>query len=92
MINAPVSNPAALPAIESSKASVMNCRTRRRGVAPSAPRTAISRLRLSDRTSSRLATFTQAISRSNPAPPSSVSKIGRTCPSISSESGWTVAP
>jgi hypothetical protein len=36
--------------------------------APNAPRTAISRRRLSARTSNRLDTFTHAISSSNPAP------------------------
>ena len=60
--------PAVHPRPASSKPSVTNCRTKRAGVAPRAPRTAVSRLRLSARTSIRLATFTQAISSSRPAP------------------------
>ena len=67
--------------------SVMNCRTSRRGDAPNAPRTAISRLRLSERTSNRLATFTQAISSSRPAPLSTVRRIGRMSPTITSVNG-----
>ena len=79
--------PSAQPMLASSMPSVMNCRTSRRGDAPSAPRTAISRLRVSDRTSSRLATFTLAISSSNAAPHNSTSSIGRMSPTITSVSG-----
>jgi hypothetical protein len=69
----------------SKSPSVTNCCTSRAYVAPSAPRTAISRLRLSERTSTRLATLTHAISNSRAAPPSSVSRMGRTSPTMISE-------
>jgi hypothetical protein len=55
-------------------------------------RTAISRRRLSDRTSSRLATFTVAMMSSSPAPLSKTISIGRILPTITSVSGTTAAP
>ena len=74
--------PETLPAATSTKPSVINCWRIRPGDAPSELRTAISFLRLSERTSNRLATFTLAINSSNPAPVSSTSRIGRTSPTI----------
>ena len=85
-------SPSRPPAKASASPSVVNCRISRMRDAPSAPRTAISRLRLSDRTSNRLDTFTQAITSSNPAPPRSAKKIGRTSFTNTSESGFTQAP
>jgi len=57
--------------------------------APSAPRTAISRRRPSALTSTRPATFTAAMSSSSAAPPVSVSRIGRTRPTMTSLSSTT---
>ena len=71
--------------------SVTNWRTRRGRDAPRAPRTAISRRRLSERTSSKLDTFTHAISSSKPAPASSTSRIGRTSPTITSRQRFDAA-
>ena len=48
---------------------------------PSAPRTAISRLRFSARTRSRLETFTQAMTE-KPAPAKGMSRIGRMSPTM----------
>ncbi len=76
----PAVTPSRLPAATSTSPSVNNCAASRAGDAPRAPRTAISRFRLSERTSSRLETFTHAISNSKPAPPSSASRIGRHVP------------
>ena len=84
--------PSKLPAATSARPSVNNCAANRAGDAPNAPRTAISRFRLSERTSSRLETFTHAINSSNPAPPSSARKIGLTFPTIASDSVITLAP
>ena len=77
--------PATLPSPTSTRLSVTNCRTSRAFEAPSALRTASSRLRLSERTSTRLATLTQAMSSSRPAPPSSTRRIGRMSPTITSD-------
>ena len=58
--------PSAPPAIDSSTPSVMNCRSSRPRLAPSAVRTANSRCRASARASSRLARFAHAISSTRP--------------------------
>ena len=76
----------------STTASVTICAMSRALEAPSALRTASSRLRPSERTSSRLDTLTQPIASSRPAPPSSTSSSGRTSPTIRRDSGWTNAP
>ncbi len=60
--------------------------------APSALRTAISRLRASDRTSTRLAIFTHEMNSSNAAPLKSTKRIGRIFPTITSVSGDKAAP
>ena len=62
MPNAASAIPAAAPATASSSASASIWRTRRHQLPPSAVRTASSRSRSDARTSSRLATFAQAIS------------------------------
>ena len=49
----------------STRLSVINCRTNRTRLAPSAVRTAISRARSEPRASNRFARLTQAISRTN---------------------------
>ena len=84
--------PSALPADASTSPSVTNWPIRRARDAPSELRTAISLLRLSERTSSRLDTFTAAINSSRPAPPSSTRRIGRISPTMTSFSGATAAP
>ncbi len=89
---AATAKPTTLPIATSTRPSVKNCAASRTGEAPSAPRTAISRLRLSERTNSKLDTFTHAISSSNPAPPSSASRIGRMSPTNGSDSEITLAP
>src|ERR1700723_3069138 len=61
--------PSALPAAINTSPSVMNWRTRRPRDAPSAPRTAISRLRLAGRNSRRLDTLTHANNHNTPKPP-----------------------
>jgi hypothetical protein len=76
--------PSTLATATSVSPSVTNCRSRRAREAPRAPRTTISRLRLSDRTSSRLATFTVAMSSSSADPPRSASRIGRVSPTMTS--------
>ncbi len=58
--------PSIPPAAVSSADSVNSCRTRRRGPAPSAVRTANSRSRLPAVASSRLAMLTHAMSNTNP--------------------------
>ena len=63
-----IRRPSSPPATTSTVASVTNWPMRREREAPSAPRTASSRFRASERTSSRLTTFTQAINSSSAAP------------------------
>ena len=60
-------NASALPAIDSSAPSMINCRRRRPRLAPRAVRTANSRRRIAARASERFAKLAQAISRTNPA-------------------------
>ena len=55
--------PSTAPATASSRPSVSSCRSSRMRPEPRAARTANSRCRVDERPSSRLATFTQAISR-----------------------------
>ena len=69
-----------------------NCATTRPDDAPSALRTASSRLRLSDRTTSRPATLRLAMTISSAAPPSSSHRMGRTLPTTTSVRSTTVAP
>ena len=63
------SKPAPLPSAARIVLSVNNCRTMRKRLAPTARRTAISLRRAEARTRSRLATFAQAINKTNPATP-----------------------
>ena len=83
--------PTELPAATSVSASVTSCRERRARDAPSALRTAISRRRLSARTNSRLDTLTHAISSSNPAPPSSTSRMGLMSAAMNDDRDTTLA-
>ena len=97
----PTSRPSAPPASDSRTLSVSSWRTMRPRAAPSAARIAISRWRPVARTSSRLATFAQAISSTKPTAPSSTSSdVGassrrdvadrlrrRSCPSVRAPSG-----
>ena len=73
-------------------ASMTNCRVRRAKDAPSAPRTAISRRRISARTSSRLAMLTQAMSNRTTEPASRIRRMGRISPVMESLKGMTSAP
>ena len=70
--------PPAAPASPSSTLSTMNCRTSRARDAPSATRTAISRVRADALTSSRLVMFAHAMSSTNPTAPISVNSTGFT--------------
>ena len=85
-------SPSTAAAATNKNPSVTNCRINRDGDAPSAVRTAISRRRVSERTSTRLATLIVAMISSSAAPASSTSKIGRTSPTITSLSGLNAAP
>ena len=80
-------SPAVPPSRPSRRLSVRNCRTSRARPAPSADRTATSRVRDCARASSRFATLTQAISSTKVTAPSSTSSAGRTLRTIRSCSG-----
>ena len=84
---AAISNPTSPPSVASSTLSVSICRMSRRRLPPIAVRMAISRSRVVARASSRLATFAQPISSTNPTAPSSTSSAGRTFPTTRSASG-----
>ena len=86
------SNPRPAPRNASNTLSVKNCRVRRKRLAPSASRNAISFSRAAARASSKLATFAQAIRRTKPTAPSRMSNAGLMSPTISSCNGVTVAP
>ena len=70
------------PSADSRTLSVSSWRRIRICPAPSAARTENSRWRAVARASSRLATFTQAISKTNPTAPSNTSSAGRMSPTI----------
>ena len=82
-----IARPTIPPSNERSTLSVSNCRIRRVRAAPSAWRTAISRPLALARASSRFATFTQPISRTNPTAPSNRINDWRTLPTTVSASG-----
>lgn len=86
------SNPAAPPAQARRMLSVSNCLMARPCVAPSAARIANSRARPVERARSKLATFAQAISSTNPTAPSNTNSIGATSPTMSSLNGFTNIP
>ena len=71
--------------------SVSNCRMILIRPAPSAERTANSCARAFERASSRLATFTHAISNTKPTAPSNTISSGCTRPSSDSRSGISLA-
>ena len=83
--------PSAPPATSSIALSASDCASRCPRSAPNAMRSAISRRRASARTSSRLATFTQAMSRTSPIIAHNVQSTGRTLPTTSSRYGRTSA-
>ena len=66
---APTTAPSTPPIVESTRLSVSSCRITRRRPAPSADRIASSRVRTVARASSKLATFAQHISSTNPTTP-----------------------
>jgi hypothetical protein len=83
--------PNAPPVTDSASDSIVSCRNSRRRDAPNACRTVNSWRRAVLRASSRLATFAQAMSSTNPAPPNSSRTIGRISPTIWSRSPITAA-
>ncbi len=83
----PRSRPSAPPANDSMRLSVSSCRMMRPRPAPMAARTAISRLRVVARASSRFATFAQAMSSTKLTAPSSSQSVGRTFATSASRSG-----
>ena len=87
MPRVPITSPAAPPASDSTTLSVSSWRTIRARLAPSADRMAISRWRTLARTSSRLATFAHAISRTKLTAPARIQSEDRTFRTIISWSG-----
>ena len=83
--------PRATATATSSTPSVTNCRISRPTEAPSTPRSTVSRFRLSALTSSRLPTFTYAISNSKPAPLDKTRRVGRISPTTASRNGTSRA-
>ena len=81
---AATANPSTPPPSASSRPSVSSCRITRLDPAPSARRMANSRRRAVARASIRLATFTQAMSSTNPTAASSTTSGVRTSPRKSS--------
>ena len=79
--------PAAHPSVASRKAFGHKLPEMRAGVAPKAPRTAISRRRDSERTRSRLATLTDAMRSRRPDAARSVNMTGFMGPTMISERG-----
>ena len=90
--HAAITKPSPPPASASSMLSVRSCRTILPRPAPSAARTANSRLRPIERARRRLATFTHAIKSTNPTAASNTSSSRRTSPTSCSLSGMSVAP
>ncbi len=90
---APMPIPIAPPISESTTLSVSSCRTMRRRPAPSADRTASSRVRTVARASSRLATFAQQMRSTKPTTPrNSIDVSRRSLPIIESCSPSSVTP
>ena len=81
--SAPITSPKTPPSIESSTLSVSSWRTMRLRPAPMAERMAISRARPVARASSRLATFAQAISSTQPTAPNRTKSAARTLRTMS---------
>ena len=81
--------PSTPPASSSIALSASDCASRCPRSAPNAMRSATSRRRVSARTSSRLATFTHAMSSTSPTIAQSVHSTGRTPPTTSSRYGCT---
>ena len=84
--------PSAAPRHESRSASVSSCRTSRVLPAPSARRTAISRIRLAPRPSCRLATFAQTMRKRTATAPKSMRIVGRASAAMMSCSGSSRTP
>ncbi len=84
--------PSPPPARANNMLSVSNWRTILPRAAPSAARTANSRVLPVERAISKLATFTQAIRSTNPTAASRTSRSGRKLPTICSLRGMRVAP
>ena len=85
---APRAMPSAPPIRDSITLSVSNCRMMRRRPAPSAARTASSRVRAVARARSKFATFPQQISSTNPTTPrKSMEVVFRSLPIIVSRRG-----
>ncbi|HOK45708.1 MAG TPA: hypothetical protein PLK67_07245, partial [Bryobacteraceae bacterium] len=84
--------PSAPPAAASNTLSVRSCTIMSRREAPSAARSAISFFRSAARASSRLATFTHAISSTTQTAPSSIAMVRRESPERRSRRLSTLAP
>ena len=78
------------PSSERSHASISSSRATLPRLAPSAARTACSRVRETDRPSVRQATLPQAMSRTHATPPNTASSTGRVVPTMSFASGTAV--
>ena len=76
-IAAPTPHPSAPPMSDSTRLSVSSCRMMRRRPAPSADRTASSRVRTVARASSRLATLAQQMRSTNPTTPRNSIDVSR---------------
>ena len=79
------------PAAASSRLSANCARARRPTPAPSAARTARSVRRAAPRISSRLATFTLAMSRTSSTAPNRARTVGRVSPTTMASNGCTAA-
>src|SRR5882724_9258572 len=86
------STPSPPPIAASKMLSVSSCRRIRPWPAPRALRIANSCVRAIERASRRLATFTQAISSTNPTAPNNNSRNGFTCASMLLRIGAAVIP
>jgi hypothetical protein len=84
-----IRSPTMPPPAASTRLSVDSWRSSRPRLAPSAPRTAISRSRTVARARSRCATFAHAMTSTNPTAANSARSAGRACFTTSSWSGTT---
>jgi hypothetical protein len=69
-----------VPSADTMRPSVRSCFTKRTRLAPIARRTLISCRRTNDRTSSRLPTLAQAMSRTNATTATMTSRVGSSSP------------
>ena len=92
-IAAPTPMPSIPPSTASTRLSVSSCLMMRPRAAPSADRTAISRVRAAARASSRLATFAQHRSSTKPTTPSrNIDVVAKSLPTMPARTGSTITP